>query len=214
MTLFGVGKSRRLLAATTVAVIAAGCGGGGTKDSGGSVAAPKQGGTLRIGLAAPLGTLNKFSGPAGIYPAFTVVFPALVQVDPKTLEFRPDFATQWDTSADKLTWTFQTRSDAKWSDGHPLTAEDVAFTLNTVVKFQKGPTANYANTVAYLRTAETAGPNTVVLRYDEPVANVLTQVQSLGILPKHVWEPFAGGDGAGLRSFANAPGGDRPGVYG
>lgn len=215
MTLLGARSTRRLWAATAfIAVVAAACGGGGSaRDSQGSPA-PKKGGTLRVGLAGPLGTLNKFSGPAGIYPAFTVVFPSLVQVDPKTLDFRPDFATRWETSADKLTWTFQTRPDAKWSDGQPLTAEDAAFTLNTVVRFQKGPTANYANTVAYLRSAETAGPNSVVLHYDQPVANVLTQVQSLGILPKHVWEPFAAGDGAGLRNFANAPGGDRPGVYG
>lgn len=212
-----VGGSRLwLVGMALMTMAAASCAGGrsSAKPATQGASAPKQGGTLRVGITGPLGTLNKFSGPAGIYPAFTVIFPSLVQVDPKTLDFRPDFATRWDTSPDGLTWTFQTRPDAKWSDGHPLTADDVAFTLNTVVEFQKGPTANYANTVAHLKNAETSGPNTVILHYDQPVANVLTQVQSLGILPQHVWGPMATGDGSGLRSFANTPAGQPAAVYG
>jgi peptide/nickel transport system substrate-binding protein len=37
----------------------------------------------------------------------------------------------YSVSADGLTWTFDIRSDAKFTDGRPVTAEDVAFTFNT-----------------------------------------------------------------------------------
>ena len=41
-----------------------------------------------------------------------------------------------------------------------------------------------------------------MLSYDAPVANALPQLQTLPILPKHVWEPFATGDGEQLKSYA------------
>ena len=42
-------------------------------------------------------------------------------------------ATDWTVSSDGLTWTFTIRKNAKWSDGVPLTAKDVAFTYNYIV---------------------------------------------------------------------------------
>ncbi|WP_289628587.1 ABC transporter substrate-binding protein, partial [Escherichia coli] len=36
-------------------------------------------------------------------------------------------ATSWEVSNDGKTYTFHIREDAKWSDGHPVTAEDFVF---------------------------------------------------------------------------------------
>ena len=67
--------------------------------------------------------------------------PYLVQYNSQA-QFVPDFAKSWQaTSSDGKTWTFHTQPNAKWSDGKPLTAADVAFTLNTILKFQTGSTA-------------------------------------------------------------------------
>lgn len=41
----------------------------------------------------------------------------------------PELAEKWDVSSDQLTYTFHLRKDLKFSDGSPLTADDVAFTL-------------------------------------------------------------------------------------
>ena len=43
-----------------------------------------------------------------------------------------DLATGMEASEDSLTWTVTLRDDVKFTDGEPLTAEDVAFTYNTV----------------------------------------------------------------------------------
>ena len=200
-------RGRVLVAAISLALVAVACGGG---KSTAKKATPdgtvKQGGVVKVGISgAPFASLNKFIGPIGIYPALIQIYPALVQLDPKSLDYRPDFATKWETSADGTTWTFHTVPGAKWSDGQPLTAEDAAFTFNMIVQFQKSATANYAFAVAKLQTADTPDPNTVVLHYGSPVSNVLAQVQTLGILPKHVWEPLAMGDGAAIKAFPNVP---------
>ncbi|HEX5901135.1 MAG TPA: ABC transporter substrate-binding protein [Solirubrobacteraceae bacterium] len=42
----------------------------------------------------------------------------------------PGLAESWKGSADGKTWTYTMRANQKWSDGQPLTAEDVAYTIN------------------------------------------------------------------------------------
>lgn len=208
---------RRVLAVVLLlGLLVAACGGSSSdtraSTAGGSI---KEGGVVRVGISgAPFSSLNKFIGPIGIYPALILVYPALVQLSPKTLEYVPDFASAWETSADGTTWTFHTRPGTKWSDGQPLNAEDVAFTLNMIVQFQQGPTANYAFSVAKLKNAEATDPNTVVLRYETAVLNVLAQVQTIGILPKHIWSPLATGDGGAIKAFANVPEPGKPVVSG
>jgi peptide/nickel transport system substrate-binding protein len=53
--------------------------------------------------------------------------------------------------------------------------------------------------------ASATAPNatTLVVTYKQPVANVLSQLQQLPILPEHIWAKYAAGNGKGLTSFAN-----------
>ena len=120
---------------------AAGCGGSKKSSSKGDV---KEGGTLRLGTSSRIDSLNPYVAfNQDAYTTFMYIYPFLVQYD-RNLHFAPDFATKWETSSDGKTWTFHTRSGAKWSDGKPLTAADAAFTINTDVAFQKGTAANAA----------------------------------------------------------------------
>ena len=48
------------------------------------------------------------------------------------LNFVNDLATSYEASDDGMTWTFTIRNDVKFTDGQPLTARDVAFTLNGI----------------------------------------------------------------------------------
>ncbi|WP_432706058.1 ABC transporter substrate-binding protein [Clostridium felsineum] len=56
------------------------------------------------------------------------IFPSLVGTDEKGNPIA-DLAKTWDISSDNLTYTYHLRKDLKFSDGSPLTADDVAFTL-------------------------------------------------------------------------------------
>jgi oligopeptide transport system substrate-binding protein len=54
------------------------------------------------------------------------LFEGLVVRDPKTLEPRPGMAERWECSKDGLAWTFAIRDGARWTNGDPVTAEDIA----------------------------------------------------------------------------------------
>jgi peptide/nickel transport system substrate-binding protein len=58
------------------------------------------------------------------------VLDALCDRDPNTFEWKPRVATSWKVSDDGLTIDFQLRRGITFSDGEPLTADDVVFTIN------------------------------------------------------------------------------------
>jgi oligopeptide transport system substrate-binding protein len=55
----------------------------------------------------------------------TALFEPLVRLDPVTLQPGPGLARSWETSPDRLTWTFHLDPQARWSDGRPVVAEDM-----------------------------------------------------------------------------------------
>ncbi|HXZ75210.1 MAG TPA: peptide ABC transporter substrate-binding protein [Streptosporangiaceae bacterium] len=184
-------------AAVVIALAAAACG---SSSNGGAV---KEGGIFRLGTSSTIDSLNPFVAfQADAYSTFENIYPELVQFNPKQ-QFVPDFARTWQVSPDGKVWTFHTQPNAKWSDGKPLTAADVAWTYSTILKFQAGPTANSAGYVAHMKSATAPNATTVVLTYDKPVANVLSQVQQAPILPEHIWAKYATGNGKALMRFSN-----------
>jgi peptide/nickel transport system substrate-binding protein len=190
---------RLLLAAVAVSMVATACGSGG---SGGSQV--KEGGVYRLGTASTIDSLNPFVAfNSAAYNTFENIYPYLVQYNPK-LQFVPDFARSWQQSADGRTWTFHTQPNAKWSDGKPLTAADVAWTFSTILKFASGPTANSAGTTAHMASATAPNATTAVVTYKQPVANVLSQLQQVPILPEHIWAKYATGNGKALTTFSNS----------
>ncbi|MFF2961753.1 ABC transporter substrate-binding protein [Streptomyces sp. NPDC057963] len=158
---------------------------------------------FRLGGTEPIDSMNPFVAVnSSSYSVFENIYPSLVQVDP-ALKTVPDFAANWQRSPDGKTWTFHTKPGAKWSDGEPLTAADAAWTFETVIKHQEGPTGSLAGYVAYMESATAPDPHTLVLKYSRPVANVLAQMSGIQILPEHIWARYAVGSGKGLLTFTN-----------
>jgi len=91
----------------------------------------KNGGTLIWALDADAQSLNPFvAGDVPSVRAYGFLFPNLYQAD-KNLNVIPDLADGMPSiSADKKVWTVKLRKDAKWSDGSPITADDVVMTVN------------------------------------------------------------------------------------
>ena len=182
--------------AAAAALAASGCGNGATGPA-------QAGGVFHLGSDSSIDSLNPFVAfQADAYTTFEYIYPSLVQYNPE-LQIVPDFATSWQMSDGGKVWTFHTVQNAKWSDGKPLTAQDAAWTYSTILKYQNGPTANSAGYVAHMVSATAPNPNTLVLTYAQPVANVLSQVQQVAILPEHIWAKYATGNGKGLTNFAN-----------
>lgn len=198
--------------ATVTALLGAACS---SASSSGSQHGVKQGGLLRIGTLEGIDSLNPFVGfNQDSYSTWFYVYPSLVQYDLHTYKFIPNFATSWQTSPDGLTWTFHLAPNAKWSDGKQLTAADVAWTVNTIVKYQNGPAGLWAGSVAHLASIKATSPTTVVATYKQPVANVLSNLGFIPILPRQVWGQYATGNGSGLKRYPNALPGGKPLVSG
>ncbi len=202
------------------ALICAACtSGGGTgsgpdSSSGSQQGAGNPGGFLRIAQTEQIDSMNPFVA-FNLTPfiLFMEEYPTLVQYAPDG-SFQSEFATSWSHNPDSTEWTFHTVPDAKWSDGQPLTAEDVAWTLNLTIKYKDQATAHQAGYVAHMTSAEATDDNTVVLHYDAPVTNALAQMVYVYVLPEQVWGKYATGDGKALRDFPNLPVDGEPVVSG
>ena len=100
----------------------------------------------------------------------------LLRYDAK-LELIGDLATNWELSEDRLVWRLSLRDDAAFSDGKPLTAEDVAFTYNTA------RTAGGLADLRVLREARAIDATTVELELTEPRITFAARLATLGIVP-------------------------------
>src|SRR5262249_11532098 len=70
------------------------------------------------------------SNDAGASTVLGWIFPSLIRIDPQTLELAPAIAKELpEVSPDHLMYEYKLRDDITFSDGTPLTADDVVFTL-------------------------------------------------------------------------------------
>ncbi len=92
-----------------------------------------KGGVLRDSIPDFPGTLRMYGPEANSQfngNAMSLVYETLLGIDPNTLEFLPALATHWQTSSDKMTFRFRINPNARFSDGTPVTAEDVVATYD------------------------------------------------------------------------------------
>lgn len=94
-----------------------------------------------------------------------------------------DLATDHRVSPDGLTWTVDIRSDARFSDGTPVTAQDVAYTFTTASR------SGGLTDVTALREAVATDADTVELRLQAPQSTFVNRLVSLGIVPEHAHGP-------------------------
>jgi peptide/nickel transport system substrate-binding protein len=121
----------------------------------------------------------------------TFLFAGLVRLDLKTFELFPGLAESWTVADDKKTWTFKLSKGLRWSDGKPLTADDVTFTWRVVYD------TNINNVVRDQFFID--GKPFVVTNLDELTVQVTTPdiyapfLEFFGsgvpIIPRHVLEP-------------------------
>ncbi len=204
-------KRGRTLAALTIAlaVIAAGCTSGSQGDQG--TGGAREGGTLRIGTSSGISSMNPFVGfNQDDYAVWMYIYPSLLQADTTTGEFAPNFAQSWDVSDDGLTVTWHTVAGATWSDGEPLTAEDAAWTIDTILKYARGPAGAWEGSVGFLKRVRATDDTTLVATYTQPSSTALSGLGGIPILPPQVWQRYATGDGKALKSFENVPEGGQP----
>lgn len=125
-------------------------------------------------------------------------YSKLVALDPAdTSKIVSDIAESWDVSEDGLTYTFKLKPGLTFASGNPITAEDVAFSFERVIKLDKSPafllTQFGLNGDNVTEKAKAADESTFVLTVDKPYApsfvlNVLTATVASVVDKKVVME--------------------------
>ncbi|GGD25032.1 ABC transporter substrate-binding protein [Nocardioides daphniae] len=157
-------------AALAVVLIASGC----ATDDSRSTAAPTElrlaiGGESEEGYDPTLGW-GRYGSP---------LFQSTLLKRNADLSIGTDLATDYSVSDDGLVWTVDIRDDAEFTDGEPVTAEDVAYTFTTAAK-EGGLTD-----VTSLRSAKAVDDDTVELTLVKPQSTFVNRLVSLGIVPEH-----------------------------
>jgi len=114
-----------------------------------------------------------------------LIFSGLTRLDANS-RVSPDLAESWSGTPDGLTYTFRLRKDQFWHDGVPITADDIAFTVEML---QAPDTPAVPDLAELWRSVdvEVVDAQTVRFILNEPFAPFLDYT-SIGLLPKHIWQ--------------------------
>lgn len=106
------------------------------------------------------------------YMAAVNLYDGLTTVSPEGA-IVPHLAASWDISADGLTYTFHLRDDVKFSSGHPLSAEDLVWSVERLLAINKGPSSMIAGLID---PANVTAPDakTVVFKLNRPFSPFLS----------------------------------------
>lgn len=174
-----------LLAAAMTAALLGGCQSGRAEKQN----VTEQNGEERTSVVIAMGPTSE--PEAGFDPAYgwgagEHVHEPLIQstltVTNTDLTIGYDLATGYSVSEDGLTWTVTIRDDVSFTDGEPLTAEDVAFTYNTVKE------ASSVNDFTMLDSAEAVDDTTVVFHMNRPFSIWPYTMAVVGIVPEHAYD--------------------------
>ncbi|HLF59701.1 MAG TPA: ABC transporter substrate-binding protein [Acidimicrobiia bacterium] len=142
--------------------------------------------TLRVGLTQDWDGLNpalNFSVPS--YDVWNLHYATLTDKAADDFATIPGLAESWVVSDDGLTYTYTLREGLVWSDGEPLTAEDIAWNINTA---RDQGWDNMISTVQNL-DATVIDERTVQITSSVPDPKLPTM--DMYLVPKHIWEPIA-----------------------
>ncbi len=118
------------------------------------------------------------------------IFDSLATRDPETLGFVPSVTRGWEESADGNTVTFFLRRDVVFSDGVPMTADDVVFTFELTAN----PAIEAERARVYLQYVDKVtkvDQYTVRFTFKQYYFQNFEAVASMGILPKHFYEKYS-----------------------
>lgn len=136
-------------------------------------------------------TFNPFNCKDNISALMSgVMYDGLLSSDPMTGQPTPKLAKSFSISSDGTTYTIKLRHGIKWSDGKPITADDVVFTWNDIIFAGLGDTSTRDSIVIdnKLPTVRKIDNYTVEFITPKPFAPFVRML-STPIAPKHIFMP-------------------------
>ena len=126
------------------------------------------------------------------YMASVNLYDGLVGVDSQG-RLVPQLAAGWDVSADARTVTFHLRPDAHFQDGSKVTAEDVVFSVERLLRINQGPANLFAGVLAP-GSVTADDPQTVTFRLAKTFSPFLATVPAIRVLNEKLVRANAGSD--------------------
>ena len=161
------------------------CGGGNNTTS----ANPVKGGKLIEGTISDISTFNSLnSGDVNSTQMIALTHDGLLSLSARGDNVPMLASGPPQISSDSLTFTYKLRSNLQWSDGQPITADDVVFTYNLMFQPNtKDFVSRYrAQLEGYLQSVTAKDQQTVIFQFSKVLANFVDTHCRYGILPKHV----------------------------
>lgn len=148
----------------------------------------EPGGMIRFAAFQPPKSLNAYiDNNTYTRQVFGMMYETLLGVDSSTTEFVPHLAKHWTISDDKLTYTFELDEAAVWSDGRPVTAEDVKWTFDQVMDPRHATGASKVM-LGVFDSPQILNPRTIRFRAKESHWRNLSALGLFEILPRHAFE--------------------------
>ncbi len=142
---------------------------------------------FRIASTQPPDSFNPFLGTfLSSTELFRIVYTPLMAASAKDYSPEGGLAESWSSNDAGTQWTFKLR-DAKWSDGQPVTAEDVVWTFTTIMTDPDAGAGNGSSFDSYQSVTATDA-RTVVITTKVPLPSQVMFSNETPILPKHVWD--------------------------
>ncbi len=156
--------------------------------------------TFTVALINDVDSFNPFLGiEAQSFEMWALTYDYMITYSMEDMSPQPGLAESWDTSKDGKTWTFHIREGVEWSDGQPLTAEDIAYTYNRIL--DGGPeAATWSSYLTSVTKIEAPDDTTVVLTLDRP--NAVLPLLGIPIVPEHIWKDVPEDE---VKSYAAEP---------
>lgn len=200
------GPVRAAAAALTAAALMAACtpsnpddndSGDAGDDAGETGSTGTTGGEIRIGTTADVVNYNPLVGNSRTdFWVTNLMYPTMMTMNDDG-EKVPAVATEWGYGEDGLSAWIEIRDDMEWTDGEPLTAEDVAFTIEAIKEDQPGGVV--AGMIGALEDAEAVSDTRVELTLNRRDGAFLNSVGFwMPIVPAHVF-----GEADSVADFAN-----------
>ncbi|MBO8161934.1 MAG: ABC transporter substrate-binding protein [Thermosipho sp. (in: Bacteria)] len=167
----------------------------------GADAMGKPGGQFVVGTLSGPKTLNdvvaKETSSTDVIDMFMGYGGTLIERHGVDMEYYPAIAESWEgprlTSDGGMEIIWHIRKGVKFSDGHPLTADDIVFTLNEIYTNPDIPSSMQdvlMSTNGYLPKAEKIDDYTVRMYYPEPFRLAFRYLGGMYIFPKHIAEEY------------------------
>src|SRR3990170_838319 len=146
-----------------------------------------QGGALRQAITGSFDSLSPFIVKGTpVMGVRTYVFESLMGRNwDEPFSLYGLLAESIDVSDDRQTFTFKIRPEAKFSDGKPVTAADVVFSMETLR--DKGR-PNFKNSYSKVTRIESPDDHTAIFHQDVGDRELPLIIGVMPILPKHAWE--------------------------